>query len=230
MRSSCAPLRYPSIFVMPPLGGRGSPAARPRAAGRGLLALLAIVASGLGGCDETSPGGVTSCVPDPCGASAICVPVGDGHRCECEPGLAGDPTIGCVEVEACASRPCGANSDCVDEAARRRCACRTGFGGDPEVGCAEIDACATNACGANATCTDLAAPALGDARTCACTTGFGGDAVAGCTEVDACVANPRTCGRRGTAGAGALDCWGDNAWHQLGLGHTHVPQAVDFAP
>ncbi|XP_053097505.1 fibrillin-2 isoform X2 [Pangasianodon hypophthalmus] len=97
-----------------------------------------------------------------------CIPVGFGHRCECNIGYQVDSQMECSDIDECASDPC-ANGDCVNTAGSYYCKCHTGFHRPPgKQACFDTDECLHNGmlC-QNGRCLNMA----GSFR-CICNAGF----------------------------------------------------------
>lgn len=136
----------------------------------------------------------------PCGASAICVNVLGGYKCECAAGSQGDAyKEGCLGtshctanhdcpdntqcdvhsgicVDACAFSVCGPNTDCVAVNHTAICQCKPGYHGnghDIAKGC--TSPCSGVFCGVNAQCIVNS----GNFAVCQCMNGFDGNPWAG---------------------------------------------------
>lgn len=71
-----------------------------------------------------------------CGPGAKCINLEGTFRCECPPGLGGDPfTTGCSDVEECAKNHCGRNALCQHTPGGFRCSCPPGYTGDALLEC-----------------------------------------------------------------------------------------------
>lgn len=156
-------------------------------------------ADGQASCTSCLPGFVgdgASCTADAecqqlaCGANSVCAGATGARRCECASGFAGDPMMGCTDIDECtdAGRCPDASSRCVNTPGGYVCTCADGFQSVNGV-CTNIDECATHTdlCDAAADCTDTS-----PGYDCTCKKGYEGDGRT-CTDIDECAGNANAC-------------------------------------
>lgn len=65
-----------------------------------------------------------------CGPNAQCVNTPGAYFCQCPPGFAGNPKVGCQDVDECAGHVCGPNAQCRNTPGGFKCDCKPGFSGE----------------------------------------------------------------------------------------------------
>ena len=139
---------------------------------------------------------------------------GIGDACDCPAGSSGGGDVACTDVDECTSGTavCDPLALCTNTAGSYQCTCPQGYSGDGK-SCHDIDECLTgNPCG-TATCKNTAG-----SFSCGCPAGTIDENANGkvCSSPASSSAGlGHTCA---LTSAGALYCWGDNFYSQLGDG------------
>lgn len=174
----------------------------------------------LPGFQDKGPAGcvdIDECLENPCGQNAICINEIGTFKCECPPGMTGDPFIGsCIGtileacqkdedcsydlaclpsgkcVNPCDALPCGVNAYCEAEDHAAWCRCHPGYAEGPKGDC--VSMCEGFLCGPNSNCI-----VARDGPTCKCESGFSGNPFPGgdclpdqCSSSIPCQ-NPQVC-------------------------------------
>ncbi len=165
-----------------------------------------------------------SCSDVNCGVGT-CELIEDRATCNCPNGYYSDYELNCIEgTDPCANNSCTENEFCLPINNTASCFCKEGYVRDENDVCTTEGSSTTNycegiTCSGNGTCIN---DEINERATCNCNDGYHRATSTTCVEDGdwqmVSAGQSHTCGIKG----GALYCWGDNMYGQLGVGDTRI--------